>query len=62
MADNAMRTLTLAEAADYLGMHPDTVSRKAREGLIEYGQTDGGHYRFKREWLDAYLKENADKE
>jgi excisionase family DNA binding protein len=38
--------LRTAEVADLLHVHPKTVARWAKQGLLPYGRTLGGHRRF----------------
>ena len=40
-----------AQAAEYLGVHPDTLRTLYRRGEIKAGKA----WRTKLEWLDAYL-------
>jgi len=53
-------TLTREEAAAYLGVHPDTLYRWARENRIAYvrmGEGEKAPMRFTLEDLDRYLQE-----
>ena len=56
------RPMNRKEAAEYLGLHPQTVYTWAREGLIAYSVLGGndtgerGEMRFLRSDLDVYLK------
>lgn len=57
--DNGGRWLSRKAAAKYVSLNPDTLSRKARNGEIEYGMTDGGEYRFHTSELDRWLREHG---
>lgn len=46
--------LTAAEAAEYLRIHPNTLKRKARDGLLP-GAKIGREWRFRKTDLDAWL-------
>lgn len=49
--------LTTAEAAQYLHVHPETVRRWAREGVIPAAKLGNrGGFRFRREDLDRFLQ------
>lgn len=53
-------TLRLGEAADLLGVHPDTLRRWADEGKVASVRTLGGQRRFVREDIEAvYAGESA---
>jgi excisionase family DNA binding protein len=45
--------LTCAQAAKYLGLHRDTLSKIARKA--QFGSRVGNKWRFRRSELDAYL-------
>ncbi|NDJ76116.1 MAG: helix-turn-helix domain-containing protein [Chloroflexi bacterium] len=47
--------MTLSEAAEFLGVHPTTLRRWADSGDIPFKLTPGGHRRFLRAELVAYL-------
>jgi excisionase family DNA binding protein len=50
--------LTTGEAARLLGLHPNTVRRWTRKGLLAaYRVTPRGDRRFQRKDIDAFLKE-----
>ena len=52
-------TLTREQAADYIGVHADTLYRWARENRITYirmGEGEKAPMRFTRKDLDDYLK------
>ena len=52
-------TLTREQAAEYLGVHPDTLYRWARENRIAYirmGEGEKAPMRFMRDDLDEYLR------
>ena len=45
------------EAADYLGVHVETVRRWAREGVLPAAKLGNrGGFRFKRQDLDTFLE------
>ncbi len=48
--------LTLREASELLGVHPSTLRRWSDEGKIPFTRTPGGHRRFHRQTLEAYLQ------
>src|SRR3974390_2955227 len=50
-----MKTLTLAEAADFLNMHRVTLQEKARAGIIP-GSKPGRRWTFLEDDLVAYLR------
>lgn len=52
--------LTPTEAADYLGVHVETVKRWAREGKVKAARTPGGWWKFNEADLDAVLVPNQD--
>jgi excisionase family DNA binding protein len=47
--------LTLGEAAAYLGVAQSTIRKWSDGGRVQAFKTPGGHRRFRREDLDAYL-------
>ena len=49
--------LTLNEAADRLGVHPDTLRRWADGGKIPVFKTPGGHRRFSRDEIASFGRE-----
>lgn len=49
--------LTPGEVAELLRVHPKTVTRWAKEGLIPSFQTPGGHNRFREIDVRKLLKE-----
>lgn len=51
--------LTLREAAERLGVHPTTLRQWADAGLIPAFRTPGGHRRFAREDVEAFLRERV---
>ena len=53
--ENTAHWLTLSRAARFLGVHPTTLRRWADRGEIPYLRTPGGHRRFLREDLEAFL-------
>ena len=53
------RWLTLREAAERLGVHPTTLRQWADAGLIPAFRTPGGHRRFAREDVEAFLRERV---
>jgi excisionase family DNA binding protein len=44
-------TLKKQEAAELLGVHPKTIYRWTRQGLIPFWVTPGGQYRYSRNEL-----------
>lgn len=50
-----MNFLNTQQAANYLGLSAHTVCVKCRNGSLQFARRGNGPYRFKREWLDAYL-------
>jgi len=50
-----MRTLDLKQAADFLKMHPQTVRRLAKAGLLP-GAKPGKHWCFLEDDLAGYLR------
>ncbi len=47
--------LSPSDAATYLGVHEYTLKRWAREGKVTGFRTPGGHWRFSKPDLDAFL-------
>lgn len=47
--------LSPTDAAEYVGVHPQTIKRWVREGKVAAFRTPGGWYRFRREDLDALV-------
>jgi excisionase family DNA binding protein len=54
--EGTVRWLALSEAAELLGVHPVTLRRWADAGEIRCLRTPGGHRRFLREDLQAFLE------
>lgn len=57
------RLLTVAEAAQYLSMHPGSVRRLVQEGRLpayRLGQTNRGRLRVRQSDLDALLRATTD--
>jgi excisionase family DNA binding protein len=50
--------LGLSEAAQVLGVHATTLRRWANAGAIPYMLTPGGHRRFARSDLEAFMRQN----
>jgi len=50
------KLLTVPEAADLLGVHPSTITRWVREGILESRRLPGGRLRFKLDDLEKLLK------
>lgn len=44
--------VTTGQAADMIGVHPETVKRYAEAGLITGHKTPGGHYRLNRDSVE----------
>ena len=51
--------LTAREVADYLGLHPLTVHRYAREGKIPAFKI-GTDWRFHKKYIEKWIKEKVD--
>lgn len=47
--------LTLKDASDLLGVHPSTLRRWSDDGKVASMRTEGGHRRFNRQEIEAYL-------
>ena len=57
MAEERGEWLRTGEAARYLGVHPETMRRWAREGIIPAAKLGNrGGFRFEREDLRRFLK------
>lgn len=58
MTDNPPKSdwVSLREAADILGVHPATIRNWADKGDLPMRRTPGGHRRFRREDLEAWLE------
>ncbi len=54
--------LTLNEAAKVLGVHPGTLRRWSDEGQLPSIRTGGGHRRFERQALEAFLARQREQE
>jgi len=52
------RHLSARQAADILGVHPDTLKRWLRAGKIKGSPTVGGHWRVSIEVLADFANEN----
>jgi excisionase family DNA binding protein len=46
--------LGLAETAEILGVHPNTIRRWGDQGLLPVHRTEGGHRRFRREDIEIW--------
>jgi excisionase family DNA binding protein len=58
--DRAKVMLTISDAAQLLGVHPNTARRWSDRGLIRaYRITSRGDRRFKRKDVDAFLRERS---
>ena len=53
---NANKIYTREQAADYLKMNKNTLSKKCKEGKIEFSKK--GHYLFTKKMLDNYIQNN----
>lgn len=55
------RWLTSKEAGDYLNYSDWSIRQFAKRKLVKYSKLPGvsGGYRFKREWLDAFMEAQA---
>jgi len=47
--------MTSQQAADYVGVHVDTIKRWAADGKVRSFRTPGGWWRFSKDDLDALL-------
>jgi excisionase family DNA binding protein len=56
MSEDESRWLTLSEASKLLGVHFTTLRRWADAGSVPYFRTPGGHRRFRRAELVAWLQ------
>lgn len=57
------RTLTVAEAAEYLQLHPEVVRRKARSGELKawkLGKGRRGEWRFRLEDLNQLFRHHGE--
>ena len=54
------RWLSLREAATLLGVHPATLRQWADRGIIPALRTPGGHRRFAREDIEAFLRQRLE--
>lgn len=54
------KLMDVDEAAQYVGLSSFTVRRLAKEGALPAAKL-GRAYRFKREHIDAFLRENYNK-
>jgi excisionase family DNA binding protein len=52
--------LSTAEAARLIGIHPNTLRGYADQNLIEHIRLPGGHRRFTRQAVDAFIKSLSD--
>jgi len=58
MQDERTEWLTTEKAAHYLQVHPETMRRWAREGVIPAAKLGNrGGFRFRRRDLDRFLQE-----
>ena len=48
------------EVAALFRVHPGTLGRWVREGLLEVRRTPGGHMRFDRAYIERKLREGLD--
>lgn len=53
------RWLTVREAAKLLGVHPATLRQWADAGIVPSFRTPGGHRRFARQDIEAFLRERS---
>lgn len=53
--------LSLAEAAELLGVHPSTIRNWADQGRLPVQRTQGGHRRFKREDVELWTQSQRPK-
>lgn len=59
VSDEDVATLQVGEAANLLGVHPDTLKRWERAGHIAAQRTPTGHRRFRRADVDALRERMA---
>ena len=52
------RWLTPKQAGEYLGYSAWTIRDLCKRSLLKHSRAPGG-YRFRREWLDAFLEDRA---
>lgn len=52
-------TLTVEPAAKYVGLHPQTLMERARQGKIPLASKPGKKWVFPKEGLDAYLRQHS---
>ena len=50
------RELTVSEAANFVGVHPNTLRSYADQGFITFIKLPSGHRRFRREHLEEFRK------
>lgn len=51
--------MTAKEAAEYLGIHLDSLYRAMKKKGLKYAQLGKGTIRLRREWLDQWVEERA---
>lgn len=49
----------IKEAAEYLGVHPESLRRWEKQGLITPMRTPGGYRIYTQEQLDEFRKRNT---
>ena len=49
----------IKEAAEYLGVHPESLRRWEKQGLISPMRTPGGYRIYTQEQLDEFRKRNT---
>ena len=59
LVEKRSRLLTAEEVAEWVGMHPESIRRSAREGRLP-GRKVGGEWRFRPEDLDAIFGDEED--
>jgi len=55
MSGNKNDLMTTAECAAYVRLKPKTIRNKVSKGEIPFERPDGGHPRFRRSAIDAWL-------
>ena len=50
------RMLTVGQAADYIGVHPNSIRRWSDRGLVQAYRTPGGDRRFTTDDLDELIR------
>ncbi len=59
MPEKSLSMITTSQAAKLAAVTPTTIKRWADQGLLDFTRTAGGHYRFKRASVEAFLRQQA---